>query len=178
MPAIILTGTPGSGKTAILRQLEVDGYPVVEEAATDVIALGIALGRPELWQGPGFPERILDLQLRRWRASGPGVTFFDRSPVCTLALSRHLGGTPTPRLLAEVTRVVAAGHYERGVFFVRNLGFVERTAARWISMADALDFERTHERTYRDLGFELIEVPPAPLPARVALIEERYPSSS
>jgi predicted ATPase len=29
----ILTGTPGTGKTAILRCLELDGYSVVEEAA-------------------------------------------------------------------------------------------------------------------------------------------------
>jgi len=39
MKRFILTGTPGSGKTAILRQLEMEGYGVVEEAATDVIAL-------------------------------------------------------------------------------------------------------------------------------------------
>lgn len=37
MPAYILTGAPGAGKTAILRLLEANGYPVVEEAATDVI---------------------------------------------------------------------------------------------------------------------------------------------
>jgi predicted ATPase len=42
MPAYILTGAPGSLKTAILRMLEDVGYPVVEEAATDVIALGNA----------------------------------------------------------------------------------------------------------------------------------------
>ena len=40
MRRFILTGTPGSGKTAIIRQLELDGFSVVEEAATDVIALG------------------------------------------------------------------------------------------------------------------------------------------
>jgi hypothetical protein len=39
MPGYILTGAPGSGKTAILRQLELNGHTVVEEAATDVIAL-------------------------------------------------------------------------------------------------------------------------------------------
>jgi hypothetical protein len=39
MPGYILTGTPGAGKTAILRLLEVNGHAVVEEAATDAIAL-------------------------------------------------------------------------------------------------------------------------------------------
>ena len=39
MKRYILTGAPGSGKTAILRQLEREGFGVVDEAATDVIAL-------------------------------------------------------------------------------------------------------------------------------------------
>lgn len=54
MPAYILTGAPGSGKTAVLRLLETLGYPVVEEAATDVIALANALGCEEPWCDPGF----------------------------------------------------------------------------------------------------------------------------
>lgn len=52
MPAYILTGAPGSGKTAVLRLLETLGYPVVEEAATDVIALANALGCEEPWCDP------------------------------------------------------------------------------------------------------------------------------
>jgi predicted ATPase len=39
MRRFILTGPPGAGKTAIIRQLELDGFCVVEEAATDIIAL-------------------------------------------------------------------------------------------------------------------------------------------
>jgi predicted ATPase len=35
MPSYILTGPPGAGKTAVLRQLEIIGYAVVEEAATE-----------------------------------------------------------------------------------------------------------------------------------------------
>ena len=39
MKRFILTGAPGAGKTAIIRQLEIDRLSVVEEAATDVITL-------------------------------------------------------------------------------------------------------------------------------------------
>ena len=35
MRRFIITGAPGAGKTAIIRQLELDGFSVVEEAATD-----------------------------------------------------------------------------------------------------------------------------------------------
>ena len=40
----VLTGMPGSGKTVLLRRMETLGYAVVEEAATDVIALEDARG--------------------------------------------------------------------------------------------------------------------------------------
>jgi predicted ATPase len=61
----VLTGAPGVGKTAILRLLEQAGYPVVEEAATDVIALEHALGCQEPWLLPGFADVIVTLQRRR-----------------------------------------------------------------------------------------------------------------
>jgi predicted ATPase len=57
MKRFILTGAPGAGKTVILRQLECDGFGVVEEAATDVIALGEALGVAELLATPLSPRR-------------------------------------------------------------------------------------------------------------------------
>lgn len=52
MRRFILTGTPGSGKTALLRRLEIDGHAVVEEAATDVIALRQAEEIDEPWREP------------------------------------------------------------------------------------------------------------------------------
>jgi predicted ATPase len=175
MPGYVLTGAPGSGKTAVLRQLELDGHGVVEEAATDVIALQQALGVREPWRDAGFIDRIVDLQRRRQLSAGVdsrGVTFFDRSPVCTLALSRHLALPPSAGLLAEIERIRVARVYEPTVFFVRNQGFVEPTAARRISFEDALVFEQTHEVAYRELGFTLVEVPAAPLEVRVAVIRE------
>jgi len=66
---------------------------------------------------------------------------------------------------------VAEGAYKTTVFFIRNQGFVQATAARRISFEDSLVFEQFHERAYRDLGFQLAEVPAGPLADRVALIQ-------
>jgi predicted ATPase len=172
MPRYVLTGAPGAGKTAILRALERAGQRVVEEAATDVIALEQALGSPEPEHEPRFLDKIVCLQRARQLASpagGPAV-FFDRSPVCTLALARYAGLPVPAALAAEVERVLTGRVYEPEVFFVRNLGFVTPTAARRIGFADSLRFERVHEQVYAELGFRLTDVPPGPVPDRAALI--------
>jgi predicted ATPase len=175
VPSYVLTGAPGAGKTAILRLLEASGYPVVEEAATDVIALGHALGIAEPWHDPGFIDKVIALQRQRQesiRETQDTAVFFDRSPACTLALSRYLGFTASRLLCSEVSRVITEGIYEPIAFFIRNQGFVQPTPARQISFLDSLDFERLHEQVYRELGFQLINVPAGPLADRVAQIKQ------
>ena len=60
MPSYISPGAPGAGKTAVLRLLETTGYLVVEEAATDAIAVGNALGRAEPWHDHDFIDKVVD----------------------------------------------------------------------------------------------------------------------
>ena len=61
--------------------------------------------------------------------------------------------------------------YQRRVFFIRNLGFVTPTEARRISFEETLRFEKIHEETYRDFGFELVSVEPASVLKRVSIIK-------
>jgi len=174
MKRFILTGTPGSGKTVILRQLELDGFSVVEEAATDVIALWQARGIDEAWKDVAFIDAIAGLQRQRQTqvACGPGgIQFHDRSVVCTAALARYLGFPVTETLARELARIKSESVFQPQVFFVRSLGFVAPTAARRIRYEDALRFERIHEETYREFGFEIVWVEPGSLADRVAAIK-------
>ena len=102
MKRYILTGTPGCGKTSIIRCLEVAGYAVVEEAATDIIALRQAQGIAEPWTHPSFIDDITSLQIQRQTriADVSSVQFYDRSPLCTYALSVWLG-FPISKTLAD-----------------------------------------------------------------------------
>jgi predicted ATPase len=175
MKRFILTGTPGSGKTSILRLLERSGFDVVEEAATDVIAADQALGVLQPWVIRGFVDRIVSLQRQRQlltATASVNVQFHDRSPICTLALSRHLGLPTSPVLAAEIDRITQGQVFEREVFFVRNLGFCEPTAARKISFEEAVQFERLHEEVYRDLGYDLIDVPAGEISDRIDVIRD------
>jgi predicted ATPase len=170
MQRYILTGAPGAGKTVLLRALERAGHAVVEEAATDVIALAQAEGVTEPWTDPGFVDAIVTLQTQREARAVGDPMFFDRSPVCALALTRFLGHPVSPLLRAELDRIVAEGVYQRRVFLVRGLGFITPTAARRISLEEALAFEAVHEAAYRQLGFELAPVEPGPVSERVAAV--------
>ena len=174
MRRFIITGAPGAGKTAIIRQLELDGFSVVEEAATDVIAAAQAQGTAQPWMHPSFLDRIANLQRdRQIRASyqPDEVQFHDRCVVCTAALAVYLGYPISPFLAGELERVKKEATYQKRVFFIRNLGFVTPTEARRITFEETLRFEKIHEETYRDFGFELVPVEPGNLVERVSIIK-------
>lgn len=174
MRRFIITGTPGAGKTAIIRQLELDGFSVVEEAATDVHAALEANGTVEPWRHPSFIDVIANLQRdRQIRASyqPDEVQFHDRSVVCTAALALWLRHPFSPLLTSELERLKKGAIYQNRVFFIRNLGFITRTEARRISFEETVRFEKVHEQTYRAFGFELVSIEPGSLAERVSRIK-------
>jgi predicted ATPase len=177
MKRYILTGTPGSGKTSIIHVLKSQGYAVVEEAATDVIALEQARGNPEPWRQPDFIDKIVRLQKQRQLQTSidpDGLQFYDRSPICTYALSRYLGYPPSACLLEEMERIERENIYQKQVFFIENLGFCQPTEARKISFEASLRFETIHLETYTSFGYDCIKIPPHSLPKRVSSITARF----
>jgi predicted ATPase len=170
MKRCILTGTPGSGKTSILRAIEIRGYRVIEEAATDVISHEQMLGDETPWLGHEFVDRVVTLQKQRQMYasfSGVGAQFYDRSPICTYALAKYLNVSLSKVLLAELDRMQAEAVYDQAVFFIENLGTIQNTEARQISFEESLVFEKIHKDAYASFGYTLISIPKAPLPQRV-----------
>ena len=123
---------------------------------------------------PSFVDDIVNLQKQRqMRPVDPSsnVQFFDRSPLCTYALSRWLGFPISPILANEVERIQTGSIYEKQVLFIENLGFCEPTAARRISFEDSLRFEKVHEETYREFGYECVRIRAEELSRRVERIK-------
>lgn len=175
MKRYILTGTPGSGKTSLLHALKSQGYSVVEEAATDVIALEQKRGNPEPWMQADFIDKIILLQKQRQIEASTfpdELQVYDRSPICTLALSQYLGYPPSPCLREEMERIEHESIYQRQVFFLENLGFCQPSKARKITFEESLLFEYIHAEIYTSLGYDLIKIAPESLWERVHTITE------
>lgn len=168
----ILTGAPGSGKTALIKQLEQHGYNVIHEAATDVIGAAQSRGVEKPWEEAGFVDNIAMQQRERQQGAQGSLQFYDRSPFCTCALGTYLASIQNIEFLLsqllneEIERCLAMGIYQPQVFLTENLGFIEHTAARRISFEDAKVFEKVHVSVYTKFGFELIFVPAASVAQR------------
>lgn len=161
----IFTGTPGSGKTSVIIELEKLGHAVIHEVATDVISQEQAKGMEKPWEEPEFVDQITRMQKERQINFSGNVQFYDRSPFCTYALGKYLAHwkgiefKPSPVLLDEIDRCLKNDVYQSQIFFFENLGFIEHTDARKISYEDALIFEQIHLDVYKEFGFDIVMVP-------------------
>jgi predicted ATPase len=162
MNGYILTGAPGSGKTSVIKLLEETGENVVNESATDIIYENQSNGINEPWKFQKFIDEILKLQINRQKNSCINkydLCFYDRSPICTYALSIYLGFEPSILLMNEIDRINSNNIYEKNVFFIDNLGFIENTNARKISFEESVKFEKIHLDSYNKFGFKCIHIP-------------------
>lgn len=176
MKNYILTGTPGSGKTSLIRALEINNFNIVDEAATDVISYKQGQGNAEPWQKIDFIDDIIKLQKHRQiNASNNHLNlyFYDRSPICTYALAIYLNFKPTKDLINEIERIQENNIYQQKVFFIDNLGFIQNTDARKINFQDALEFEQVHIDTYNKFGYQLIHIPTNSITERMNSILEQ-----
>jgi predicted ATPase len=167
----IITGAPGTGKTAILDQLGRDVCRVGEPARE-------ILSEQRSIAGAGTPDRdpslFLDLLLRRSidkytaarEREGPSV--FDRGVPDCVAYSAHLGLDLAPSVSASQTyrynrEVLACEPWEE-IYTVDE----ERT----MSLASARVFHEELVEAYERTGYVLVEVPRDSVEHRAAFVRD------
>lgn len=168
---IIITGGPGVGKTSLINHFQKHGYPVINEAATDLIRERLAEQIEEPWNQEGFNMSVLQLLLQRQAdAKDAHVVFFDRSPIDVLTYSILQNDQEYGQIASIVENLVENKTYHPKVFLIENLGHCEQTAVRAESLEEALRIERHIEDQYRKYEFEVIRIPAAPIEERVQII--------
>jgi predicted ATPase len=166
----VLTGAPGSGKTAMLREFAEAGYEGVPEPARIVLAEERAVG------GTGVPEtdpaRFCSLLLTKAvasyeQAAGSIVPiFFDRGVPDVIGYARWLGVDASTAEAAS-----ASCRYNDIVFVLSAWESIYLTDdERKMPFEAARAFGEVLRTVYEELGYELVDVPEDTPLARVKFV--------
>jgi predicted ATPase len=168
---VILTGAPGTGKTAILRQLG-NEFRCVDEPAREILAEQRSTGGRGRWdQDPSlFVHLLLQRSIEKYamaRRFGETVIFDRGIPDCIVYAVRA-GTDPMPSLEAA-----DAYRYEPHVFFLEPWSDIyENDDERTMSFNDTVSFGRELRDVYERSGYTLVEVPRDPIDDRAAFVRK------
>lgn len=168
---IVLTGGPGSGKTTLLEALAAAGHATSPEAGRAIIRRQQAIDGEALpWKDRTlFAELMLDRELEAHaRAEGAdGPVFFDRGVPDVIGYLT-LCGLPVP---AHMERAAQDIRYERRVFIAPVWPEIfGQDAERKQDLDEARRTFDAMAETYPRFGYELIELPQAPVPERLNFV--------
>lgn len=171
---VVITGGPGSGKSTLIEVLEDAGHARSVEAGRAIIRDQVAIGGPALpWSDPAFfAELMLCWEMRSYGMAQEqfGLVFFDRGvPDCIGYL--RLMGLPVP---AHMHRAADVCRYNRLVFLAPPWREIfHQDEERRQDFAEAVRTFEALASTYRDLGYELVELPCAPVEERRRFVLDR-----
>jgi predicted ATPase len=165
----VITGGPGSGKTALITMLSRLGYATVPEAAREIIDEGLARGMTlaeirgdeQAWQAK-ILQRILDTEAT---IDPKVVTFFDRGAHDGMAHLRYYQQTPP-----ATWDTVMKGQPYRTVFLLDPLPSFEKDYARTENAAFIERINGIMADVYNETGMKVIRVPFVSPEERLALI--------
>ena len=167
----VLTGGPGSGKSSVIDALEKAGYSRSLEAGRGIIQDQMAIDGPALpWCDPSlFAELMLSWDMRSHHVAeqSSGPVFFDRGVVDVAGYLRLLG-LPLPR---HVRKAIETYRYHRRVFIAPPWEEIyQLDRERKQNFEEAVRTYQAVAAAYTEFGYELIEIPRAPVEQRARFI--------
>lgn len=175
----VITGGPGSGKSTLLSALQASGQFCLPEAGRAIIKAQVAIGGSALpWSDPAaFAELMLSWEIRSYHeaeaTSGPA--FFDRG-VADVAGYLRLTGLPMPM---HLEKAVAIYRYNRKVFIAPPWPEIfTQDRERKQDFAEAVRTYDALATTYSASGYQLVELPRAPVEERAAFVLQTVATSS
>lgn len=169
----ILTGGPGAGKTSIIDSLARRGYLVAPEAATEIIEEDLKRGMDRPWRASDYHVRMYELISKKQKevqSSSAPIAFFDRGHLDGISYILLQKRTLYQSVVDCVQSSINTCYFNRKVFFIDSLGFVMPGPARTEDLQESLEKARCLEENYREMGYEIIHIPPGPVEERAQTI--------
>ncbi len=167
----LITGGPGAGKSTLLEALRAAGYPGFEEAGRALTRLQWEIGGNAHHTGDTtlYAELSLAWDLRSYREAErlTGPVFFDRGVPDDVTYYPFLG-KPVP---AHVARAGELFRYHPVAFIAPPWAEIYAgDAERKQDFAEAVASYEALVEGYRQLGYDLLELPRADVASRVSFV--------
>lgn len=166
----IITGGPGFGKTTIINRLEELDHEVCHENSREVIKEQLDTGGNILpWVDvTKFTEIIIEKRIQSYLAVPPDKpVFFDRAIADALAFM-YRQDLEVKESLAKAARDY---RYNTMVFITPPwYSIFKNDNERRETYAESVTVHSFIAKTYADLGYKLVDIPPGKLDARVEFV--------
>ena len=166
----IITGAPGTGKTAIINALKKEGHSCAEEISRTIITQEMASGGDALpWKNlAAFSQQVIALRKAQHINAPKGKTyFFDRGIIDVIAYLRH----DNLAVNDEILEMVKKFPYNTIVFYTPIWEEIYVTdTERKEDILTAKNIEKVLLTTYQSFGYTLVEVPKLSVSERTAFI--------
>jgi predicted ATPase len=166
----VITGAPGTGKTAIIHELKERGYYCVDENSREIITEQIINGGEILpWKNQIAFENLISSKRAKQYASIPkdGTYFFDRSTIDCIAYLK----ANNLETSAEILEVIKNCEFNCNVFYTPIWEEIyTNDSERKENIENAITIEKFLVSTYQYFDYTLIEVPKLTIEERVDFI--------
>ena len=166
----IITGAPGTGKTAIIDTLKKEGHSCAEEISRTIIIEQIANGGDALpWKNlAAFSQQVIALRKLQHTNAPQGRThFFDRGIIDVIAYLKH----DKLAVNNEIMEMVKQFPYNKTVFYTPIWAEIyTNDNERKEDIITAKNIENILLTTYQSFGYNLVEVPKLTVNERIAFI--------
>lgn len=157
---IVITGGPGTGKSSVIRHLELLGHTCMHEVSREITAQAQSQGISQLFLEKPllFSEKLLQARIRQFEESsqqGPATIFLDRGIPDVVAYMDYFK-TSYPRLFVEACQ----GYTYEKIFLLPPWEEIYKTDnERYETFDQAMRIHRYLEKVYLSYGYNPIEVP-------------------
>lgn len=160
MKRILLIGSPGSGKTTVLSELEKRGYICFQEVSRDIILEAQKRGIDQLFlSNPDeFNQKLLSGRIAQFEAClehENSFVFIDRGLPDIIAYNNYINVSTD----SEVIKASAELIYDFVFLFPAWKKIFKNDNERYESFEEALKIQENLKETYSAHGYEICEVP-------------------
>lgn len=168
---IVFAGGPATGKSATLKALHQKGCHCMEEVSREVTKEAQAQGIEQLFlEDPLlFSQKLLEKRIEQYQAAEKlveKVCFFDRG-IPEVTAYMNYKNEPIPGDFIEANKKHT---YDQVFIFPIWEEIYETDQERYESLEEAIQIDKYIRKTYRDLGYRLIEVPKGSVLSRIDFI--------